>query len=184
MIMSLFRRTSKNLNLRIVDSLYSSVTAAARQPELFRDWGVPDTPLGRYESLGLHLILLLHRTRGADGALDELSRDVLDEFFKDVDHSIRELGVGDPSVPKRMKKLARMFYGRMGHYWSAIDNADRQALGEAVARNIAPDAPQSIASREIADYMMRAADTLAGVTEQELLSGTIRFPEPVEATQP
>jgi cytochrome b pre-mRNA-processing protein 3 len=107
-------------------------------------------------------------------------QDVLDEFFKDVDHSIRELGVGDPSVPKRMKKLARMFYGRMGHYWSALDNNDAEALGDAIARNIAPEAPETIDRMAVAGYMQRAAKTLAGVSDDELLAGIVRFPEPLE----
>ena len=178
MIMSLFRRAPKNLNSRIVDATYAAVIEAARQPVFYRDWGVPDTPLGRYESIGLHMILFLYRTRSAPKPADELAQDVLDEFFKDVDHSIRELGVGDPSVPKRMKKLARMFYGRMGHYWSALDSGDAEALGDAIARNIAPEAPDTIDRAAIAAYMRRAAETLAGIPDEELLAGIVRFPEP------
>ncbi|MFZ2099013.1 MAG: ubiquinol-cytochrome C chaperone family protein [Oricola sp.] len=183
MIMSLFRRAPKNNNRKIVDALYASVISAARQPELYRDWGVPDTPLGRYESIGLHMILLLHRMRDAAKPADELAQDILDEFFKDVDHSIRELGVGDPGVPKRMKKLARMFYGRMGNYWSALDSGDADALGDAVARNIAPDAPHTVDRAAIAEYMMRAARLLADVGDAELLAGVVRFPQPVVLAQ-
>jgi cytochrome b pre-mRNA-processing protein 3 len=181
MIMSLFRRTPKKMNRQIVDSLYASIIAAAREPVFYRDWGTPDTPLGRYEMLGLHMILFLHRTRTAAKPVDALAQDVLDEFFKDIDHSIRELGVGDPSVPKRMKKLARMFYGRMGHYWSALDENDRAALGEALARNIAPDAPETIARDDIAGYMMGAAAELGEIPDENLLSGSIRFSAPVFA---
>ena len=178
MIMSLFRRRS-NLNRRIVDKAYASIVTAARNPVFFADWGVPDTPLGRYESVGLHMILFLYRTRGMEGAAEGLSQDLLDEFFKDVDHSIRELGVGDPSVPKRMKKLARMFYGRMGNYWKAIDQGDADALGEAVARNIAPETPDAIDRANMAGYMMRAAEGLKQIPDADLLAGTVRFPEPV-----
>lgn len=177
MIMSLFRRRP-NLNRRIVDTAYASIVTAARNPVFYADWGVPDTPLGRYESVGLHMILFLYRTRGMDGAAEGLSQDVLDEFFKDVDHSIRELGVGDPSVPKRMKKLARMFYGRMGNYWQALDDGDAGALGEAVARNIAPETPEAIDRKSVADYMMRASDQLKQIPDAELLAGIVRFPEP------
>lgn len=184
MIMSLFRRAPKNSNSRIVDAVYSAVIAAARQPGLYRDWGVPDTPLGRFESIGLHMILFLYRTRNAPEPAGQLAQDVLDEFFKDVDHSIRELGVGDPSVPKRMKKLARMFYGRMERYWSALDDDDSEALGDAVARNIAPEAPETVDRAAIAGYMQRAVKMLAGVTDQELLAGTVRFPEAAAAERP
>lgn len=181
--MSLFRRASRNRNREIVDMTYASVVSAARNPVFYAQWGFPDTPLGRYESIGLHLILFLRRTRNEPGAAGDLSRDILDEFFKDVDHSIRELGVGDQSVPKRIKKLARMFYGRMEHYWKALDERDAKALGDAVARNVVPDAPDSIDRRAIADYMLRAADMLDRTAASELLTGAVRFPEPAAALE-
>ncbi len=165
--------------MRIVDAIYARIVAAARQPVFYRDWGIPDTPLGRYECIALHMILFLHRTRASSQPAEALAQDVLDEFFKDVDHSIRELGVGDQSVPKRMKGLARMFYGRMGPYWSALDEGDGAALADAVSRNIAPDSPAALKSSEIADYMIRSAATLAGVSDEVLLAGAILFPEVV-----
>ncbi|MCR2327046.1 hypothetical protein NSR98_25660, partial [Salmonella enterica] len=70
---------------------------------------MPDTPIGRYEMLSLHVFLLMHRLKSEDPALKELTQDIAEEFFKDVDHSLRELGIGDQGVPKRMKKLARMY---------------------------------------------------------------------------
>lgn len=184
MIMSLFRHAPKNLNGRIVEAVYTALIEAGRQPVLYRDWGVPDTPLGRFESIGLHVILFLYRTRSAPRPADELAQDVLDEFFKDIDHSIRELGVGDPAVPKRMKKLARMFYGRMGHYWSALDEGNAEALGDAIARNIAPEAPDTVDRAAIADYMLRAAGFLGSMSDDEILAGVVRFPEPHEEERP
>jgi cytochrome b pre-mRNA-processing protein 3 len=179
MIMSLFRRSPKNINRQIVDSLYRRIVAAAREPVLYGDWGVPDSPLGRYESLGLHMILFLHRTKTAEQAAGEMSQDVLDEFFMDLDHSIRELGVGDPSVPKRMKRLSRMFYGRMSHYWTALDAGDSEALAAAVARNMSPDAPSSIDGAAIAGYMVTSKDMLARFSDEDLLAGRLAFPIPV-----
>lgn len=82
----------------------------------YAQFQVPDTPLGRYEMLSLHIFLALHRMRGENRALADLAQEIADEFFKDVDHSLRELGIGDQGVPKRMKKLARMFYGRVAAY--------------------------------------------------------------------
>lgn len=178
MIVSLFRRNTQNANRIIVDSLFEQIVAAARQPAIYADWGVPDTPLGRYESLGLHMIVFLRRTRDADPGVEALAQDVLDEFFKDVDHSIRELGIGDAGVPKRMKKLARMFYGRMGPYWEAIDAGDPDALAAALERNIAPDKadPADLNARALAGYTIAAADKLSGQDDASLLSARIAFP--------
>lgn len=183
MIVSLFRRSPSRENRKIVDRLYEDIVAAARRPVFYESFGIPDTPLGRYESLCVHMIVFLHRTRNASAPLSPLAQDVLDEFFHDVDHSIRELGVGDPGVPKRMKKLARMFYGRMEHYWKALDARDRNALGEALVRNIVvEDGEQPIEGGSIADYMLDAADALADQSDDTLLSGSVSFPEVNEKT--
>ena len=160
MIMSLFRRNKKNDNEKIVSSIYSTIIQAGRQPTLYAEWGIPDTPIGRYESIGLHMILFLHRTRSATPAVQELAQDVLDEFFLELDHSIRELGVGDAGVPKRMKKLGKMFYGRMGPYWTALDDKDVEALGDAVARNVTPENRASLNSGALASYMLTGVGQL------------------------
>src|SRR5262245_54639907 len=104
---------------KVTASLYDQIVAAARQPAFYAVGGVPDTPLGRYEMISLQLFLVLHRLRGEVGAIREIAQELTDRFFAELDHSIRELGVGDLSVPKRMKKLARMFYGRVVSYGEA-----------------------------------------------------------------
>lgn len=177
MIVSLFRRTAQKTNQRIVDALFEHVVAAARQPRLYADWAIPDTPLGRYESLGLHMILVLHRTRDGGPQIEALAQDLLDEFFKDIDHSIRELGIGDAGVPKRMKKLARMFYGRMGPYWEALDAGDQAKLAQALKRNIEPEdaAHDGLDANAIAAYMLVCANMLAGQGDATLLQGQIAF---------
>ena len=128
----------KRKNRAIVDSLYRQVTDAARDPVYYRDMNVPDTVMGRFEMLSLFMVLFLRGAHGAGEAVAPLAQDMVDTFFEDIDHSIRELGVGDASVPKRMKKLARMFYGRTDSYGTALDGGDEQALAGALARNIHP----------------------------------------------
>ena len=73
---------------RITGGVYDRIVAAARQPVLYAGWNVPDTPLGRYEMISLHLFLVLHRLRGETGAR-ELAQDLTDRFFAELDHSIR-----------------------------------------------------------------------------------------------
>lgn len=161
---------------KIADGLYDQIVAAARQAVLYADWGVPDTPLGRYEMISLHLFLVLHRLRGETGAVREVAQELTDRFFADLDHSIRELGVGDLSVPKRMKKLARMFYGRVGAYAEAVEASDEAMLAAALARNVRPDEaswPQAIA---LSRYALAAHRSLAGQGLAELAAGRIVFP--------
>ena len=84
-----------------------------------------------------------------------------DEFFTDVEHSLRELGIGDLGVPKRMKKLARMFYGRAAAYDDALERDDREALAAALARNVRPAMPVLAAGIALAGYVADAARQLA-----------------------
>src|SRR5690606_41939952 len=98
MILRLFRRKSKT-NEAILLRVYDAIVSAARQKRFYAQFNVPDTPLGRFEMLSIHIFLTLHRMKGEKSALHQLAQDVADEFFKDVDHSLRELGMGDQSVP-------------------------------------------------------------------------------------
>src|SRR5690606_12857055 len=91
----------------IVDTLYERIVASARRLQFFEEWLVPDTPLGRFEILTVHFFLVLRRLRGKEGALGDISQELTDQFFLDLDHSMREFGIGDTSIPKRMKKFAK-----------------------------------------------------------------------------
>lgn len=175
MIVSLFRRNKKNANPAIVDKIYAEIISAARTQHLFANLGVPDTPLGRYESLSAHMIVFLHRTRQAGTLMEALAQDVLDEFFKDVDHSIRELGIGDVGVPKRMKKLGKMFYGRMGPYWQSLDDGDMETFAEALQRNIRPEEPEKLDGHALAAHLTTLRDRMADMPDDIFLNGTVRF---------
>ena len=139
MILSRLFGRNRLASQAVVMATYETIVAAARQPRYFAEWTVPDTALGRFESLSLHMILFLRRTKDATPELQGLGQEVVEEFFKDVDHSLRELGIGDAGVPKRMKKLARMFYGRAETYDSAIAADGSEFLAEALRRNIRPE---------------------------------------------
>jgi cytochrome b pre-mRNA-processing protein 3 len=167
----------RRANRAIVDGLYDQIVAAARQQEFYAHWGVPDTPLGRYEMLALHVFLFLERARGTGAALGEVAQELTDEFFKDVEHSLRELGIGDLGVPKRMKKLAKMFYGRAEAYRAAVEAGDASALSAALARNVQPDAQGWKGARPLADYALAASLALARQPEEQIASGRISFPD-------
>jgi cytochrome b pre-mRNA-processing protein 3 len=162
----------------VTNALYEAIVASARQPHFYSAWDVPDSPIGRFEMLSLHMFLFLERARDSSTALSELAQDMTDEFFKDVDHSLRELGIGDMGVPKRMKKLAKMFYGRAESYRTALAEGNRSAFAAALTRNVMPERagvwPQAI---ELAAYAERASAFLATQDEAALLSGRVEFPD-------
>ncbi len=174
MFSRLFGRFSSG-NKHVVDALYGEIVASARQPRLYAEWAVPDTPLGRYEMMALHLFLLLHRLRGEDGPQKAAAQELTDEFFRDVEHSIRELGIGDAGVPKRMKKLARMFYGRVASYDAALDAGDMDALASALARNVRPDTMVWPHAADLAAYTVRTRDALAAQSSADIAAGRVSF---------
>lgn len=174
MFKRLFGLTTKRNNL-IATRIYSEIVAAARQPFLYSEIGVPDTPLGRFEMLCLHMFLFLHRVRDLDGAPRDLAQHVTDVFFTDVDHSLRELGIGDIGIPRRVKKLARMFYGRAQAYGQAIDQNDPEAMAAALLRNVKPESTNWPGSPYLADWAFSAHRNLQGQTTAEILAGNVRL---------
>jgi cytochrome b pre-mRNA-processing protein 3 len=177
MFQRLFRR-DRSTNRSITEELYASIVAAARQEPLYSEWLVPDTPLGRFEMLSLHMFLFQHRMRGEGDAARDMAQILIDDFFTDVDHSLRELGVGDLGVPKRMKKLAKMYYGRTAAYGSALDRGNGADLAAALARNVCPTVASWPEATYLADYVVDADKVLAGQGVEAILSGTLHFPKP------
>lgn len=164
-------------NRTITEGLYAEIVAAARRPEFYSKWQVPDTPLGRFEMIALHMFLFQHRVHGQSGAIRDIAQVLTDDFFADVEHSLRELGIGDMGVPKRMKKLARMFYGRTAAYGDALEKGDAVALALALARNIRPDAAEWPQAAALANYVIAADKALAEQDLEAISSGRVRFPK-------
>ncbi|MEH3125926.1 ubiquinol-cytochrome C chaperone family protein [Agrobacterium cavarae] len=177
MVFGLFRK--KNNNRAIVDRQYSILTQAARQPGFYLHMGVPDTVMGRFEMLAVVMILYFRRTKGASVSGQEIAQEIVDAFFQDLDHSMRELGIGDQGVPKRMKKFAGMFYGRLESYAAAIDGADADALAAALRRNIYPQAYEAAPDmRALSKWMMSASEMLSAQPEDAVATGTVTLPSP------
>ena len=166
----------RHANRAITDALYAQIVAAARQTAFYSDWNVPDTPLGRFEMLSLHMFLFQHRLRGEKGAAAEVAQVLIDEFFLDVEHSLRELGISDVGLPKRMKKLAKMFYGRTAAYDDALREDDRAALAAALARNVRPDAGAWPEASLLANYVSEASRQLAAQPSESIVAGKAVFP--------
>ena len=118
----------------MVDTLYAKAVEQARLPVFYAEREVPDTVDGRFDLLVLHVFLLLHRL-GAEGReTRRLNQGLFDLMFADMDRSLREMGVSDMAVGKRVKEMARAFYGRIDAYEPAL--ADSARLEEALARNL------------------------------------------------
>jgi cytochrome b pre-mRNA-processing protein 3 len=101
-------------------ALYAAAVEQARRPELYAELGVPDTVEGRFEAYTLHVVLLLDRLRGHGGQAGETAQALFDTYVKSLDDALREMGVGDLSVGKKMRRLGEAFYGRARNYEAAF----------------------------------------------------------------
>jgi cytochrome b pre-mRNA-processing protein 3 len=171
-IFNLFRKDPRRT---VIATLYERVATASRTPGLYRDLGLPDTLEGRFEALSLHMVLALRALRELPPPADEVGRDLTEAFFRDLDASLREMGVGDTAVPKRMKKLGEAFYGRARSYDSALNAGDEAALAEALGRNaIGGEAPAT----PLARYALAADRAFKAVDLDRILSQGFAFPPP------
>jgi len=159
-----------------IEAIYGMIVTQAREATFYRDLGVPDTVNGRFDLLLLHLWLLLRRLRTAQGG-PALSQALFDRFCEDMDGNLREMGVGDLTVPKRMRAFGEAFYGRSRAYDQAVDEG-REALASAIARNILNGADIEQA-RRLAAYAMAAEADLGQADEAALLSASFKFPSPL-----
>jgi cytochrome b pre-mRNA-processing protein 3 len=145
--------------------LLHQVTTASRNPALFGEGRVPDTLDGRFELVALHAALALVRLRQAPEA-GALAQGFVDALFRHLDSGLREDGVGDLAVPKRVHKLAGAFYGRADAYAAAL-GADANALQSALTRNVLAGPAFAEA---LTPYVRTLAATQADLPWQALLT--------------
>ncbi len=173
MIPPLFRRPDPT-----IATLYGAIVTQARDPRFYEFYGVPDSVLGRFDLIVLHLALLLRRLRAGDAAARALAQQVFDRFCRDMDHNLREMGISDQGVPRQMRRVGEAFYGRAHAYDAALAQQDNAALVETLIRNVYAEAPQRVAARGLAAYVRQVADDLDAQAIDGLLRGVVRFPEP------
>lgn len=164
------------------ERIYAEIVAQARRPWPYARLGVPDTIDGRFDMLILHAFLVFRRLKAGDERAHAFSQDVFDAMFRSLDHTLREMGVGDMAVGKRIRKMAEIFYGRSHAYEAALSaEADRAgALAEAIRRNIfAGEAPPG-AAEALARHAVRQFDHLAGQETEAILEGNLTFDESEE----
>ena len=162
---------------KAAERIYAVSMEAARHPTLFRDYGLPDTLQGRFESLTLHLFAVLHRLMHDPGDDPALARLISESLVTHMDATFREMGVGDTIVPKRMTALYQSFAGRIDAYTRAWEEGD-EALAAAIGRNVFPDGGKKADATVLCAYLKAAVAAVRKVPLDELRSGARPFPEP------
>jgi cytochrome b pre-mRNA-processing protein 3 len=158
-----------------IEAIYGMIVTQAREPLFYRDLGVPDTVDGRFDLLVLHLWMVLRRVKPIAGGAG-LSQAIFDRFCDDMDANLREMGVGDLTVPKRMQAFGEAFYGRAAAYDVAVASGV-EPLAQALCKNILGGEGIGHA-RQLAFYSEATIAALAGLSDKTLQSGSWRFPSP------
>lgn len=176
--MAIFRNRSLDA---VAHKVYVRIVARARQPALYLDCGVPDTPDGRFDMIALHAALVLRRLRRDRPSTDALAQAVFDLMFADLDQNLREMGVGDLAVGKRIKAMAKGFYGRLAAYERGLQDPAGSALADALKRNVYRHGlPAGEQLEAITAYVRRTAEAVDCLDSTVLSAGELDF-GPVEA---
>ena len=168
----------------IAHDLYVAAVAQARQPLFYVEYGVPDTVDGRFDLIILHVYLFLRQLNqlaltdgGSAESVQAAQRAQLlfDVMFSDMDRSLREMGVSDISIGKRVKHMVKAFYGRAVAYDEGLTGPDtvlRNALERNLFGTVQPSQNQLVA---MAEYLRYQADNLAKASDQDILAGKLKF---------
>ncbi len=159
-------------------ALAKALSAQSRQPVFYARLGVPDTVEGRFELYVLHLVLVLHRLKGQGEEARETSQATFDAFLRNLDEGLRDMGVGDLSVGKKMRKLGEAVYGRIKAYDKALAGPDASAVLQAlVARTVYRDEPPAGGCETLARYILGVVDGLGAQPLREVLANELQWPQ-------
>jgi cytochrome b pre-mRNA-processing protein 3 len=160
---------------RTIETIYGMIVTQAREPLFYRELGVADTVDGRFDVLILHLWMVLRRMNTMESGV-ALRQSLFDRFCEDMDANLREMGVSDLKVPRRMQAFGEAFYGRSAAYDLAIADGS-EGLAGALCKNVL-DGGQIENARRLAFYTDASIGALAGLDDATIQSGSWRFPSP------
>ncbi len=154
-----------------VERVFESIMQQALTPQFFGGDKIPDTFSGRFDCVSLHAALVFRRLQGINETGAELAQVSTDRLFSGFDDALREIGTGDLTVSKKIKKVAEAYQGRAAAYRAALDdNAPKAAMADAIQRNIG--LAEGAADR-LAEYAVAVEAGLKAQANEELLKGVI-----------
>jgi len=170
--MLLDRLLAKNPVKTAARRLHEAATRQGRLPALYLDMNAHDTVEGRFEMLTLHVILLIDRLKDEPEAA-AVRQALFDVYVRDLDGALREMGVGDLSVGKKMRKLGEAFYGRAKAYDAAFKALPATASLSETASRTTLDGADATA---LTDYILRCRQALAAQATADLIAGDVAWP--------
>ena len=159
--------------------LYLAIVGQARRSQFYSALGVPDTLDGRFEMIVLHAFIVLNRLRKIGEEGRQVAQSLFDTMFADMDRNLREMGVGDLSVGKKVKHMAQRFYGSVFVYERGLETAGDSQLQASLKRNLfGLSGPPDASVDALSCYLRREVEAAARTGDAELLAGRIRFGSP------
>ena len=159
------------------ERLYHQILQASRAVPLYRDYGIEDSIDGRFDALCLMQSLVMRRLSARSEALTVLSQELFDAMFADMDLTLREMGVGDMGVGKRVKFMSEAYMGRLSAYdkaLSAYEAGDGEALlQQALHRNIYREGAVTGDEAGLAQSVIAIDAKVAALDEDAFLSGQL-----------
>ena len=159
-------------------ALYARTVTQSRSPALYVDLGAPDTVEGRFELYSLHVYLLLERLKGQGPQAAETAQALFDTYLSALDNALREMGVGDTSVGKRMRKLGEAFYGRVNSYEEALAALPDTAALEAMLARTVYEGVDAAKAPQLAAYLLAQRQTLSAQPLERLCAGEVEWAAP------
>lgn len=150
-----------------VRPLWHRVIELARDPAWYADCGVADTVTGRFDMITTVLSAVTVRVEKSE--LRTESALLAELFVEDMDGQLREFGVNDVVVGKRVGKLMGVLGGRLGAFRAPLVNRDREKLVAAIERNVS--FAEGAKPGCVADKLLDLSETLAAIADDALLRG-------------
>jgi cytochrome b pre-mRNA-processing protein 3 len=172
------RWRARRASRAVIEQILGEIVAAARRPALYQALQAPDRIDGRFELLTLHAGLVLRRLKALGGVADAIAQELVNSVFLHFDDTLREMGLSDIAVSKRLKAMGRAFYGRNAAYAAALDDGSAARLAAALARNVygAPGPDAAPGAGPLAFYVASLDAALAAIPMEEFATGRFRFP--------
>ena len=172
------RWRARRASRAVIEQILGEIVAAARRPALYQALEAPDRLDGRFELLTLHAGLVLRRLKALGGLADAMAQELVNSVFLHFDDTLREMGLSDIAVSKRIKAMGRAFYGRNAAYAAALDDGSDGGLAAALARNVYGAAGADAAPRAgaLASYVASLDAALAAIPMEAFVTGRFRFP--------
>jgi cytochrome b pre-mRNA-processing protein 3 len=169
-----FFRSKSNPRRIAAEKLYGDLVAQARQPVFYAEWGVPDTVDGRFDMILLHIFAVMRRLSIEGQEEKDLSQALYDVMFVDLDRALREIGVGDMSVGRHIRRMMKAFNGRMIAYEDGLIDAEK--MDAALRRNVYGTVAGEISTAKLAAYAHQCVRSVQTMPLQMIVEGRLIWP--------